>query len=173
MLHVRPVRGTLVAIALLAGFAPAGAEPQQVPVMRLTAESEIAASPDQVWDYMTKGKNLVTWCPYWKSAENTKVDLHAVGDVLDYTDDWGNGGRSIVTYLDPDKELRVAHEPSDGSYMCQSKLLLSPAGKGTKVVYIEQYTDESGPDDRKATAAKMQASIEATLAALGKGVAGK
>jgi len=173
MLHVRPVRAIPVAIAVLVSAALVRAEPQQVPVMRLTAESEIAASPTQVWNYMTKGKNLVTWCPYWKSADNTKVDLHAVGDVLDYTDDWGNGGRSIVTYLDAGKELRVAHEPSDGSYMCQSRLLLSEAGKGTKVVYVEQYTDESGPDDRKATAAKMQEAMEATLAALAKGATGK
>ena len=58
--------------------------------------------------------------------------LTRVGDVLDYTDEWGNGGRSVVTYLKKNAELRVAHEPASGAYMCQGKLILTTTGEGTK-----------------------------------------
>ena len=106
----------------------------------------------------------------WKSAKNAAVNLARVGDVLDYTDQWGNGGRSVVTYLVGNKEIRVAHEPSNGSYMCQSKLILEPRGKTTLVHYWEQYTDESKPADLQATAAKTQSDMERTLADLKKAV---
>jgi len=159
---------TVLALATAAFAGP----PTTVPTVRLTATTEIAAKPTAVWDYMTSGATLVTWCPYWKSPDNKNVDLDAVGAVLEFTDDWGGGGRSIVTYLDPGKELRVAHEPNDGSYMCQSKLVLTPGESGTKVVYDEQYTDDQDAKNREATAAKMQTSMEETLATLKSGVEG-
>lgn len=157
----------LAAAAMVLALAPlAQAKHEKVAVVRLHVQTEVAAPPAAVWAHMTTGKNLVTWCPEWKSAENAEVDLTEVGDVLDYTDAWGNGGRSVVTYLEKDKELRVAHEPTKGDYMCQAKLVLTPAGKATTVHYWEQYTDESEPKDLEATAAKMESEMAATLAAL-------
>jgi uncharacterized protein YndB with AHSA1/START domain len=160
----------LLAIVLaftLVGHATAGV--QQIPVVRLTVQTQVAAPPAAVWSYITTGKNLVTWCPMWKDAKNSKVNLSKVGDSLDFMDQWGNGGRSVVTYIDPNKELRIAHEPQDGSYVCQAKLILEPSGDGTIVHYVEQYTDESSPEDLKATAAKMEAEMQETLAAVKKG----
>jgi polyketide cyclase/dehydrase/lipid transport protein len=135
-----------------------------------TADAVVNAAPAAIWVHMTRGKNLVTWCPMWKSAKNAAMNLSRVGDVLDYTDQWQNGGRSVVTYLVGNKEIRVAHEPSNGSYMCQAKLVLEPQGKGTLVHYWEQYTDESSPADLQATATKMQAEMDQTLADLKKQV---
>lgn len=112
---------------------------------------------------------MVTWCPVWKSPANATIHLTKVGDALDFTDQWGNGGRSIVTYLARNKELRVAHEPNDGSYMCQAKITLTASGAGTAVHYMEQYTDESAAKDFEATAQKMQATMAAMLAALKQG----
>jgi hypothetical protein len=164
-------RISLVLFVAVAGASIAGAaEMKQIPVVSLHTETDVAAPPAAVWAFMTSGKNLVTWCPQWKSDKNAARTLSQVGDVLDYTDDWGNNGRSIVTYLVKAKELRVAHEPNDGSYLCQAKLVLTPTEQGTRVHYWEQYTDESEPKDLKATADKVSSEMEATLAALRKGV---
>ncbi len=163
----------LVALTVAAWCPLAAAKHMQVPVVRLYASAEIAAPPSAVWAQMTTGKNLVTWCPVWKSARNAAVNIAKVGDVLEYTDEWGNGGRSIVTYLVKGKELRVAHEPNKGDYICQAKFILTPTATGTKVDFWEQYTDESGPKDMEATAGKMETEMSETLAAVRKGCASK
>lgn len=152
--------------ALLLAAAPVEGDTTIVPVVRLTAETSIAAPPAAVWKHLTEGRSLVTWCPLWKKEANAKVTLARVGDSLDYTDQWGNGGRSVVTFLSAGAELRIAHEPQDGSYLCQSKLTLAPEGGGTRVRWVEQYTDESADADRDATAGKMAVDMESTLKAL-------
>lgn len=143
---------------------------KKVPVVRHTVEAEVAASPAAVWGAMTTGKNLVTWCPVWKSLGNAKVNLTRVGDVLDYTDAWGNGGRSVVTYVARNTEIRVQHEPTNGSYICQAKLMIAPTKTGTHVTYVEQYSDESAPAELEATAKKVEAEMSGALAALRKSV---
>jgi len=158
-----------IPVAALALASVVRAEHRQVPVMRVHAETEIAAKPATVWAQITTGRNLVTWCPQWKSPKNASVFLTRVGDVLDYTDEWGNGGRSVVTYLKKNAELRVAHEPASGAYMCQGKLILTPTGDGTKVALWDQYTDESSAADAAATAEKMEKELAETLAALKRG----
>ena len=157
-----------LALSMLTGSSRA--EVKQVPVARLHAMAEITAPPATIWAHITRGRNLVTWCPVWKSAKNARINIMKVGDVLDFTDEWGKGGRSVVTYLARDVELRVAHEPTDGSYMCQAKLVLEPTGKGTRVHYYEQYTDESVQKDFDATAQKMQSEMEQSLLTLRKSV---
>ncbi len=138
-------------------------------MVRVQTQAQVAAPLAAVWAWMTQGKNLATWCPQWKSPTNVKVSITKVGDVLDYTDEWGNGGRSIVTYLVKGKELRVAHEPNKGDYMCQAKFILEPVGTGTRVHMWDQYTDESSATDMQATAQKMDVELARTLAALKRG----
>jgi len=151
----------------------AATPPARVNTMRLVAEADVNATPTAVWSWITTGKNLVTWCPVWKSAQNTKVQIDKVGDVLDFTDEWGNGGRSVVTFLTPGKELRVAHEPDNGKYMCQSKLMLSPTSSTvTHVTYMEQYTEEQAADVADKNASGVQTQMQATLDALKVGVEG-
>lgn len=164
------VLAVIASCSLAISAGSAFAEWKQIPVVRLTSEADIAAPPVAVWTYLTTGKNLVTWCPVWKNASNAKVTIAKVGDVLDFTDEFGNGGRSVVTYLDRGKELRVSHEPTNGSYMCQAKLILAPRGAMTHVTYVEQYTDESKAEDLQATAGKMEGEMAATMAALKKAV---
>src|SRR5437016_10188211 len=99
----------MIAFATLAAgyrVAPAAVEVQQIPVVRLHAVSEVAAPPAAVWAFMTRGRNFVTWCPEWKSARNAAIRLARVGDSVDYADAWGNNGRSVVTYLSPNREDR-------------------------------------------------------------------
>lgn len=177
VLSFRPLAAAVGPLAVLALAAlltpahPAVAGSRQIPVMRIEAAGDVAAPPAAVWAFLTTGRNFATWCPVWKSPANVKVNLAKVGDSVDFTDEWGNGGRSVVTFLVPDRELRVAHEPNDGSYVCQARLVLTPGGAGTHIVAIEQYTDESAPDAMKATAAKVQGELDAMLAAVRSGVA--
>ena len=152
----------LCALAALA--APVGADSEMVTVVRLSDSIEIAAPPAKVWAAMTGGD--LSWCPYWKGDANKGHKLSKVGDVLEFKDEWGNGGSSVVTYFEPDVELRIANEPDDGSYMCQSRLVLEEMEGATTVTYIEQYTDESSDEDMEATANSMEAAITKTLMTL-------
>jgi hypothetical protein len=170
---IRRLRLASVSLTLVFVAGAAGASHRQIPVVRIEVEQSIAAPPGVIWGHLTQGKNFVAWCPMWKSAANARTDLAKVGDVLDFTDQWGNGGRSIVTYFVKDKELRMTHEPNDGSYMCQARLMLVPAGPVTKVMYVDQYTDESKPEDLEATATKMNAEMATELTALKKSCEGK
>ncbi len=146
----------------------AGQAAEEIPAVRFTVAKEINAPPAKVWQHMTSGQSLAVWCPAWKSEGNKAISLAKVGDSVEFKDDYGNGGRSIVTYMAKEKELRVAHEPTNGSYLCQAKILLQPTAAGTKVTLIEQYTDESKPEDRKATVAKSEAEMQSALEALAK-----
>lgn len=152
-------------IALVAATS-AAAERMEVPTVRLSSEIEIAAPPAAVWAKLTSGESLVKWCPMWKTEANGKVNLTKVGDTLEFNDSWGNAGRSIVTFYEKDKELRMAHEPANGSYMCQAKMQLTQKGDGTLVRYTEAYTDESSEKDREATAVQATAEMKGTLTAL-------
>ena len=166
---MKPTVAILHTLAL--GLAtPAFAKHEPVTMVRLHQEAEVIAPPASVWIFMTTGKNFVTWCPEWKSSRNAAINLGRVGDSVEFTDAWGNGGRSVVTYLAKDKELRVAHEPTKGDYVCQAKFVLTPTARGTMVRYWDQYTDESPPKDQEATAAKVEAEMTTTLAALKKAV---
>ena len=50
--------------------------------------------------------------------------------------------------------------------MCQARVTLAAAGAGTRVRYVEQYSDESAAADRDATAKKTTADLQSALAAL-------
>jgi uncharacterized protein YndB with AHSA1/START domain len=152
------------ALALLAGAATG--ERRQVPVVRLHAMTTVSAPAPAVWAWLTTGKNLATWCPSWKAPANARITLTRIGDVIEFTDDCGHGGRSVVTYFDRNRELRVAHEPTKGDYMCQSRVVLEPAGGGTTVHLWEQYTDESSAPDMHATADKVEGELNGSLAAM-------
>lgn len=165
----RPGR-VLALLVLLAPslFPAANAAADELTAVRYSITQEIKAPPAKVWTHLTSGKSFVAWCPQWKKDANKTATLAKVGDSVDFMDEYGNGGRSVVTYIVKDKEIRVAHEPANGSYICQAKILVAPSGAGTKVTLVEQYTDESKPEDRKATAAKAQSGNEKALAELAK-----
>lgn len=142
----------------------------EVRMVRLTDEVEISAAPADVWVQMTSGGSLIAWCPYWRSEANAKVTIKKIGDVLEFNDEWGNTGRTIITFIENEKELRMVHEPADGSYICHAKLVLKAVGDKSVVSYVEQYTDESEPPDAKVTAAKMGDQMKVTLQALKRSV---
>jgi hypothetical protein len=161
------VVAVLIALAAVAGFSVA--DYHQIPMVVIHSETQIARPPAAVWSYITSGKNFATWCPNWKAAKNSKINITRVGDVLDYADSWGNGGRSVVTYAVQGRELRVAHEPLKGDYVCQAKFVLTRAAGGTHLDFWDQYSDSSATNNLEATAQKMQSEADTSLAAIKQG----
>ena len=164
--------GWMTLVAVLAVGAPltAAADTKQIPMVVIHSETQIAAKPAAVWTYITTGKNFATWCPEWKSPKNAKIVLSRVGESVDFQDQWGNGGRSVVTYAVGSRELRVAHEPMKGDYVCQAKFVLTASGNGTHLDFWDQYSDASSPADLEATMQKMQTQSDQSLAAIKSGV---
>ncbi|MBK6913698.1 MAG: hypothetical protein IPH11_08510 [Ignavibacteriales bacterium] len=55
----------------------------------------------------------------------------------------GDEGTLFLSFINKPSELRFNWEVDGGSYLCQERWLLSAENKGTKVTFIERYT-ESG-----------------------------
>lgn len=151
---------------LSASAGPVRAEIHQVTTIRIHSQVRIDAGAAATWRSLTQGSHFASWMPEWKQPRNARINLVRVGDWLDSVDDWNNKGRSVVTYLSRDRELRLANDPLDGSFMCQTKFLLNSDGAGTTVQLIEQYTDEGSATDARATAAKVQAGMDRSLQSL-------
>jgi hypothetical protein len=154
----------VILCAFATGLLASGSD--EVRMVRLTDKVEINAAAADVWMHMMNGASLIAWCPYWRSEANAKVTIEEVGDVLEYHDEWGNTGHTVITFVKKAEELRMVHEPADGSYVCHATLMLKAVGDKTVVSYVEQYTDESKPTDAKATAAKMGNQMKVTLQTL-------
>jgi hypothetical protein len=167
-------RMCLPAICVLSMWlAPTGtarAEVKQVMTARIRSQISIQAPAAPIWLYATQGRNFAAWMPEWNQPRNAKINLVKVGDWLDSVDEWNNKGRSVVTFADRNREIRIANDPLNGSFMCQTRLRLDPGPEGTIAQLTEQYTDESQPADFSATALKMQAAMDRALAALKAGV---
>jgi uncharacterized protein YndB with AHSA1/START domain len=141
-------------------------EMRQIQTARLHAQVHVDATRAVVWSYATRGKNFENWMTMWNRPRNAGINLVRVGDWLQFVDEWNNRGRSVVTYLSRNKEIRLANDPDDGSFMCQIKMTLDSEGGGTIVHLDEQYTDESASTDFKATAQKVQAAMDRALRSL-------
>jgi hypothetical protein len=165
MMHIRSVL-PVAAFAVVAGVSAGLADTKQVPMVTIHSETTITAPPSVVWTYITTGKNFATWCPNWRAAKNAKINITRTGDVLDFIDEWGNGGRSIVTYCVMNRELRVAHEPMKGDYICHGRFLLTPGGGATTLGFWDSYTDSSDAKNLSATMDKMQSAADKSLAAI-------
>ena len=134
-------------------------------LMTFAGTMEVKAPPAQVWATLTDGAKVQSWYPGWKGATGVK-SLAMLGASIAYRDEWNNPGKSVVIYAAKDKELRLAHVPDDGSYVCQVKFKLEAKGAGTTVTVTDQYSDNlEVPLDRD-TAATAKASMMKYLTAL-------
>jgi len=134
-------------------------------LMTFTGTMEVKAPPAQVWMALIDGAKVQTWYPGWKGATGVKP-LNTIGASITYKDEWGNPGKSVVIYASKDKELRLAHVPDDGSYVCQVKFKLEGKGAGTMVTATDQYSDNLDVPLDRDTAATAKASMMKYLAAL-------
>jgi len=133
-------------------------------LMTFEGDMMVQAPPAVVWSTLTDADKVQSWCPLWKNAKMAKA-LTAVGQSLDYMDEYGNAGKSVVIYLDPGKELRLAHVPDNGSYVCQAVIQLTADGAGTQVHFSEQYSDAIEAPLDKDTAVQSKLEMETYLKA--------
>ncbi|HET6349684.1 MAG TPA: SRPBCC domain-containing protein [Candidatus Krumholzibacteria bacterium] len=127
---------------------------------------DIAASPAKVWSTLTDADKIQSWCPMWKEPPKGGASLASLGNAVSFTDDYGNPGKSVVVYVDAMKELRIAHVPDNGSYVCQVKFNLEGKGNTTTVKVTEQYSDDMNVPLDKDTALQTKTEIAKYLANL-------
>lgn len=164
-------RYSSLTLSLLCALLSAPAFSQNVAVskmalMTFTGSIEMKAAPAQVWAALTEIDKMKAWYPGWKNAAATTKPLTTVGHMLDYVDEWNNAGKSVVVYLAKNQELRFAHVPNDGSYVCQLKIKLEAKGAATLVTFVEQYSDALDVPTDKDTALTAKNGMMKYLAAL-------
>ena len=135
-------------------------------LMTFTGAIEIKAAPAQVWAALTEINKMKAWYPGWKNVAATAKPINSVGQMLDYVDEWNNAGKTVVIYLAQNQELRLAHTPNDGSYVCQLKFKLEPKGAATLVTAVDQYSDGLDVPTDKDTALIAKNGMMKYLAAL-------
>ena len=155
----------IAALGIWSGARGQNVTVSKMALMTFTGTIEIKAAPAQVWAACTEPAKAKSWYPGWKNATETQP-LAAIGNAFGYIDEWNNAGKSVVLFVDKSKELRVAHMPNDGSYVCQVKFKLEPKGAGTAVTIVDQYSDELNVPLDKDTAAKVKEGMTKYLAAL-------
>jgi uncharacterized protein YndB with AHSA1/START domain len=110
---------------------------------------EVGAPAARVWAALTDADKVRSWCPLWRKAPAVARPLTTLGASIAFEDEYGNTGKSVVIFVDPAHELRVAHVPDNGSYLCQTKFVLSGKGSATVIRATEQYSDALDvPTDR-------------------------
>jgi uncharacterized protein YndB with AHSA1/START domain len=125
----------------------------------------IKAPVAMVWSTLTDPSRARQWCPYWAGATDTQ-SLAGVGATIAYKDEFGNPGRTVVIHAEPNRDLRVAHAPNDGSYLCQTAFKLAAEGTGTRLTVVEQYSDQMDVPLDKDTAAAAAQSIQSYVLAI-------
>jgi len=167
----RTRRLAFLALVMCLAAPAARADVKQVNLVRVQAQTRISCPAPAIWRDITDVRKLVRWMPEWNQPSNRRAPFLTMGSALDFVDEWNNRGRSVVTFVGSSenrdtREIRFANEPTHGDYLCRMRISTTPAPQGTLVQLTEEYTDESGPADVKATAQKMQVSLERSLAAL-------
>lgn len=155
-------------VLLLLGLVPAAfaGDISKEALVTIDVASHMNASPDRVWSVITDPATAVSWCPLWKDSDGDKQSLDTVGHTIHYADEYGNTGMSVVVFADEGKELRIAHVPDNGSYLCQTTIKLAAMGDGTHVTVQEQYSDQLDVPLDKDTATHTRDAVKAYVAAL-------
>jgi uncharacterized protein YndB with AHSA1/START domain len=168
--------GVLLRISLLAfgttSLVPAYGQTPQVSkqaLVTIDAAAEVNATVDKVWAALTETDMAHSWYPGWKrqnAGEMTAVIR--VGEQIPFDDGWGNSGQSVVLFVDPHHELRIAHVPDNGTYLCQVKVRLTARAGKTLVEVTEQYSDDIDVPLDKDTAEMTRQEVAKYLAVLKK-----
>ncbi|RMF58838.1 MAG: SRPBCC domain-containing protein [Calditrichaeota bacterium] len=121
-----------------------------------SGEITLQASPEEVWNVLTNVSQLtdIMGYEYVGGAKSfARVGSKAQVKV------WGDNSGFMVVRADKNRELRFNLDPDNGSYICNCRWVLSKSGNGTKVQFVERYT-ESGPQTREDLAAQVRETNE-------------
>lgn len=116
----------------------------------------INAKPEQVWQILTNGDQLIELMDYtYISGAKTFAKIGDAAQVKVWDDACG----FMVVRSDKNKELRLNLDPENGSYICNCRWTMSKSGKGTKLLYVERYT-ESDSQTAEAIASQVKEANE-------------
>lgn len=124
---------------------------------------ELKAPPSAVWSALTTWQGFGTltgFQPTGKQKGFTKVGDSVTAKV------WDDTGTLVVTGFVPEKELRVAWEPANASYLCAKRIVLKPSAGRTTLEYWDRYTDDQ--PDADSTAKRVAADFPQHIAAFRK-----
>jgi uncharacterized protein YndB with AHSA1/START domain len=154
----------LTALPLL-GFAAAAAfatpiAAKKTALITIPGSIVVNAPPAKVWAAVTSLDGFGALTGF--QATGGAKSFATIGDAVP-AKVWTDAGRLVVTELVPEKELRVAWEPGNASYLCSKRVVLSPFPGGTRVEYTDRYTDDQPNADE--TARQVAQETEKHLAA--------
>ena len=132
-------------------------------LITIPGKFEIKAPPAAVWATLTTWDGFGTLTGF-KPAGSQK-SFSKIGDST-AAQVWDDKGTLVVTGLVPQKELRVAWEPENASYLCAKRVVLTSSAGGTSLEYWDRYTDEQPTADE--TARKVAADTVQHVAAFRK-----
>jgi hypothetical protein len=156
----RPSALALAAVILGTGLANGALNVKKTALVTIPATFEVKAPAVKVWTVVTSWEGfgvLTGFKPTGPEKSFSKVGDSVAAQV------WEDKGRLVVTELVPGKELRVAWEPANASYLCAKRVVLTAAGGGTKVEYWDRYTDDQPNADE--TAKQVAADTEKAIVA--------
>lgn len=136
--------------------------PKKAALVAIPARFEVAAPPTRVWEVLTTARGFSTLTGVDISTPDRARSFARVGDHMSARV-WTDTGRVVVTHIAPGRELRVAWEPGNASYVCAKRIVLRPRGKTTEIEYLDRYSDDQPTVD--ATAAKVAAATRQQIAA--------
>lgn len=154
-----------VSIAMISAFAAvlSAAGFQKGALITIPQTIEVKAAPADVWKVVTTWEGfgaLTGFKPTGGPKSFSKVGDSVTAQV------WDDTGTLVVTVLVPQKELRVAWEPDNASYLCAKRILVKPSAAGTTLEYRDRYTDDQPNADE--TAKKVVADTAQHVAAFRK-----
>lgn len=164
-----PILAWLLAFALLALFpssvAPVHAEvqpPKKGVLIEIPARFTVPAAPSRVWRVLTTTEGFATLTGFEIASADRARSFARTGDHVSARA-WTDAGRLVVTHYAPNRELRVAWEPQNATYLCAKRIVLHTSGAATDVEYLDRYTDDQPRPD--ATAARVAAETKEHIAA--------
>jgi len=160
------IRLWLMALATCVPATVSGAEISKMALVGIDVTTEVDAPAARVWSILTDPAQAPSWCPLWSSPGSTAERLDEVGSTIHYRDEYGNEGRSVILYVEAPRELRIAHVPDNGSYVCQASIKLVANGRKTTLAVTEQYSDQLDVPIDRDTATSTRDTIEKYVAAL-------
>jgi uncharacterized protein YndB with AHSA1/START domain len=113
---------------------------KQISAQVFEGEVIVDAPPAKVWAVLTNLEQFTGFMGFeWQSGNKA---ISKVGDTARMKV-WSDNTTYFLTYAEPNKELRLALEPDNASYICQKRWILTPEGDKTKVQLIDIYTESS------------------------------
>jgi uncharacterized protein YndB with AHSA1/START domain len=153
---------SIVVFSTCAGLLLA-ADFQKTSLITIPQTIEVKASPAAVWTALTTWDGFGTLTGF--KPTGTQKSFSKVGDST-AAQVWDDKGTLVVTAFVPQRELRVAWEPENASYLCAKRIVLKPSATGTTVEYRDRYTDDQ--PNAEETARKVVADTAQHVAAFRK-----